>query len=241
MSGSPRCKHAWLVVGREGVSASVSVEKQVLRASPGIGGINGLDRGDTHDRSTPKERVEVCSMLVARLAPLLLCASRPAWPGLCCMRSDGATARYGQSSAQLERNSVEWMCVDTRPDTAADALRHARAGLVEHGVVWRHESSSTAWCSSINARSRTPPPAMCELEEMVIPPVAGAAGDRREGGDRRRQELEEAIPPVRGPPGDLQETALELEQVPEVRLHRVQRQRSVYGEPGVITAHSCVV
>ena len=184
------------------------------------------------------------------LTPLLLCASRPAWPGLCCMHSDGASARYGQSSAQLGRNSVEWMCVDERPDTAADALRHARTGPVEHRVVWRHESSSTAWCS-INARSRTPPPAMCELEEKMaiplrqsqleeaIPPIA--AGDRREGGDRRRQELEEAIPPVRGPPGDLQETALELEQVPEVRLHRVQRQRSVYGEPGVITAHSCVV
>ena len=92
---------------------------------------------------------------------------------------------------------------------------------------------------------------MCELEEKMAIPLRQsqleeaipliAAGDRREGGDRRRQELEEAIPPVRGPPGDLQETALELEQVPEVRLHRVQRQRSVYGEPGVITAHSCVV
>jgi len=198
------------------------VEKRSQRTHEGI----------RRQKSAPK----FCSMLVPRLAPLLLCATRPAWPGLCCMSSDGASARYGQPSAQHERDSVEWMCVDTRAERAADALRHAR--VMEHGVVWRQESPIAAWCSSINARSRTPPPAMCELEE-AIPPIA--AGDRREGGDRRRQELEEAIPPVRGPPGDLKETALELEQVSEVRLHRVQRQRSVYGQATVTTAHSCVV
>ena len=137
-----------------------------------------------------------------RFAPLLLCASRPAWPGLCCMGSDGANARYGQP--QLERNSVEWMYVHER--TAADALRHGRAGLVEHGVVWRHDSITSQYSSE---RSRTPPPAMCEREEKAIPPRQSLLGEVIP---------QEVIPPVKGPPGDLEETALELEQVSDLAL-----------------------
>jgi hypothetical protein len=80
------------------------------------------------------------------------------------MRADGAN-RCGQSSAQLERRSVEWMCVDTDAERAADALWHARAGPVEHCAVWRHESP-TACNTRRRRRRRAPPITMCELEGL---------------------------------------------------------------------------
>ena len=135
------------------------------------------------------------AMRALTLTPLLLCTSRAPWHGLCCTGAD--VAGYGRAPSQLERRPVEASRVGTGAESAAGALRHARAGPVDQRAVWRHVSITACMARAgglsrsrrRSTRRRTAQATMCEREETDL--------------------------------GEREETALELEEVSESEIDLV--------------------